>query len=736
MGWREAWTAAAYGPGGFYARGEAPAAHFRTSVHASPLFAGAVLGAAAPGGRGARPARPAGPGRRRRRPGRAAGRRGWPRPTRRGPAAAARGRGRALVGRRAYRGPGRRRAAVGDRAAGRQRVAGRRPARRGRADRGTAPASCWSTPTGAESTGGPPAGPDAGLAGPVVAAGRRAATGPRSAAAADEAWAAAVGRLDRGVAVAVDYGHEADRPAGGRHADRLPRPAGQVPPVPDGSCDLTAHVALDAVAAAGRAAGAGDTRLDDQRAALRALGVDAAPAAASRWPAPTRRRTCAALAAGRRGGRADRPRPGWARSAGWCRGSGSRCRSRRPATRARVRRAPLRRRPGSDHVRVLGVARPSRPVARRTGRPARPGRRRARPAGGPVRGRRSRPPCAARSAPRPPGHVEAEPDREPGVGAGLDRLGDEPGPAGQRGRQRGRVDAGLVAGQHRGHQTGHRRQLDRLGPGREQQLDDLPVPGRGGQRQRPGPRASGPPGRRRARSSRRTRSGSRAPRPRSAGRPASRPATRGRRRAGPARRRPVSRCRGRTRTAARGGRRPGRTSGCRGSARRSGRRRASSSSRASALAVRVPGLAPRALLALAEAAGQRGERRGSARARVARVRVGAGVEQQPARPAAASTLRHPGVGRGRAAAPSRTGRRRRGGGGRVGAGGSPAPPGRPRPRPPPTDRAGRSGCSASSAAARRPPVRAVRRPSTTRQASRQKSSAGSVTAGTASGSRR
>jgi hypothetical protein len=41
-GWREAWTAAAYGPGGFYARGEAPADHFRTSVHASPLFAEAV----------------------------------------------------------------------------------------------------------------------------------------------------------------------------------------------------------------------------------------------------------------------------------------------------------------------------------------------------------------------------------------------------------------------------------------------------------------------------------------------------------------------------------------------------------------------------------------------------------------------------------------------------------------------------------------------------------------------
>ena len=40
--WREAWAAALYGPGGFYARGEAPAAHFRTSVHASPLFAAAI----------------------------------------------------------------------------------------------------------------------------------------------------------------------------------------------------------------------------------------------------------------------------------------------------------------------------------------------------------------------------------------------------------------------------------------------------------------------------------------------------------------------------------------------------------------------------------------------------------------------------------------------------------------------------------------------------------------------
>lgn len=40
--WKNAWDAALYGPGGFFRR-EAPAAHFRTSVHASPLFARAVV---------------------------------------------------------------------------------------------------------------------------------------------------------------------------------------------------------------------------------------------------------------------------------------------------------------------------------------------------------------------------------------------------------------------------------------------------------------------------------------------------------------------------------------------------------------------------------------------------------------------------------------------------------------------------------------------------------------------
>ena len=41
-GWRAAMTTGLYGPGGFFVR-DAPADHFRTSVHASPLFAGALL---------------------------------------------------------------------------------------------------------------------------------------------------------------------------------------------------------------------------------------------------------------------------------------------------------------------------------------------------------------------------------------------------------------------------------------------------------------------------------------------------------------------------------------------------------------------------------------------------------------------------------------------------------------------------------------------------------------------
>ena len=43
MTWRAAMQQALYGGGGFYARGERPAAHFRTSVHASPRYAAALM---------------------------------------------------------------------------------------------------------------------------------------------------------------------------------------------------------------------------------------------------------------------------------------------------------------------------------------------------------------------------------------------------------------------------------------------------------------------------------------------------------------------------------------------------------------------------------------------------------------------------------------------------------------------------------------------------------------------
>ena len=88
----------------------------------------------------------------------------------------------------------------------------------------------------------------------------------------DDAWTTAVASLRSGVAIAVDYGHERDdRPT----FDTLCgyREGRVVVPVPDGTCDLTAHVAIDACAEAGRAAGATQTVLTRQRTALRAAGV-------------------------------------------------------------------------------------------------------------------------------------------------------------------------------------------------------------------------------------------------------------------------------------------------------------------------------------------------------------------------------------------------------------------------------------------------------------------------------
>ena len=64
----------------------------------------------------------------------------------------------------------------------------------------------------------------------------------------DAAWADLCARVDDGLVVAVDYGHLADdRPPGstlvGYRRGRL------TDPVPDGSTDLTAHVAVDTLGA-------------------------------------------------------------------------------------------------------------------------------------------------------------------------------------------------------------------------------------------------------------------------------------------------------------------------------------------------------------------------------------------------------------------------------------------------------------------------------------------------------
>jgi SAM-dependent MidA family methyltransferase len=96
----------------------------------------------------------------------------------------------------------------------------------------------------------------------------------------DTLWAGLVERVARtrrgGLLLAVDYGHDAHgRPPEGSlsafHGGRA------VPPVPDGSCDLTTDVAVDAVAAAGERAGATSSLLLPQRTALRALGVVITP---------------------------------------------------------------------------------------------------------------------------------------------------------------------------------------------------------------------------------------------------------------------------------------------------------------------------------------------------------------------------------------------------------------------------------------------------------------------------
>lgn len=237
---REAWHEALYGERGFYRR-QAPVEHFRTSVHASPLFAAAIVGLA-------------------------------------------RGTGASTIT---------------DIGAGRGEL--------GRTIRGLAPdievcdvefddelpdvltglviANEWLDNVPCEIVELDDLGPRYVLADgrslgdvadsndlawlkrwwPLAEPGDRAEIGRTR----EAAWAKVVRRLADGAAVAIDYGHtRAGRPAyGSLTGYRQGRPCD---PVPDGSCDITAHVALDALAAA-----VPGSVVTEQRESLQALGIRA-----------------------------------------------------------------------------------------------------------------------------------------------------------------------------------------------------------------------------------------------------------------------------------------------------------------------------------------------------------------------------------------------------------------------------------------------------------------------------
>ncbi|MGC9381316.1 SAM-dependent methyltransferase [Streptomyces sp. MH13] len=277
--WREATQDALYGPAGFYRGPEGPAGHFRTSVHASPLFAGAVARLLC-------------------RVDEALGR----------PAALdfvdmAAGRGELVTGVLAAlpADVAARTRAYAVEVAGRPDGLDHRIEWLGEPPPGTTGllfANEWldNVPVevaevdsagvarrvlvrddGTERLGEPVDGAEAAWLArwwPLPGEeGLRAEIGlPR-----DTAWASAVSTLDAGLAVAADYAHTVDdRPPFGTLTGF--RAGRETPPVPDGSCDITAHVALDACAASHTARCTPEhtpsgALLRPQREALRALGV-------------------------------------------------------------------------------------------------------------------------------------------------------------------------------------------------------------------------------------------------------------------------------------------------------------------------------------------------------------------------------------------------------------------------------------------------------------------------------
>jgi SAM-dependent MidA family methyltransferase len=117
--------------------------------------------------------------------------------------------------------------------------------------------------TGTESWGPPVSGDELAWAGRhwfTTTPGDRVEVGTTR----DAAWADLLSRVRTGLAVAVDYGHTGgNRPPQGTLAAY--REGVLVAPVPDGTCDLTAHVAMDSL---------DHDDLLDQRTLLRGLGVD------------------------------------------------------------------------------------------------------------------------------------------------------------------------------------------------------------------------------------------------------------------------------------------------------------------------------------------------------------------------------------------------------------------------------------------------------------------------------
>lgn len=123
--------------------------------------------------------------------------------------------------------------------------------------------------TGEETPGPPVTEEDAAWAARWWPEGLRVELGGRR----DAAWASAVATVSRGLALTVDYGHLADErpPLGTLTGFRAGR---SVEAVPDGSCDLTAHVAIDSARAAGEGTAGLTAVLLRQAEALRALGAD------------------------------------------------------------------------------------------------------------------------------------------------------------------------------------------------------------------------------------------------------------------------------------------------------------------------------------------------------------------------------------------------------------------------------------------------------------------------------